>query len=1031
MDFSVPLPRLDYDEHGVIRQDYKYSDDLINPRNWKEDVSDFAGRINEYIDQRDRFGDIRSRELREIGLPLGEARKTIDVFQTMSGDILNNNILINIGKTIEKQYEHYTPVAGTPISQNVTTSIIDVDRLPREISNYLIDTSSIGNSLSNGISLLVSPDKIEYNTKFIADNDYYGGRVVGENPDISKYGLYPEIVGTDVAKMTSSSTDMTSVAFTSGGLFGWKFVTPQQRTVGSAGDFGSIIIDILFKTLKTGDNDLGNSTEITDDSKNNVMFIFKKLKNYYDPLITSNVISDLANVNEDIGPNPSAIASDRNPVVIGVKQDEYRKPDIYALWCVHRSIRTPFYNREIIKDNEAGVNIPNLFGYTINKTTGFNIEFKPKPSTYSDDVKQLKDKILNALKGSSDKKTLSVLSVNISELVTEYNVPISETTSLANTSINKDIIDRLDKLGDQAWFNIISQAFTALYLSLFVAADTDWPDVILKTGIEGTNVPLPRLEYKVQGSPSPGNIETFNDKINLIKYANAEYNKYRNTLRSYLGINKNSTMGGTSLMGSNPISLQKYGSVISYPGDTNVLESISGYMTMFLSDINTVEERLQQSLNNMSNMYWYRDVLRWLEVLFNIFKPNDAPLGRSYSSTEIKARFFQLEKILKILYSKEIKLMIDYLQKSKILQRRYESSGKIDKSLEKQIKITSYYTRSTICYIKRQILIIYYLLDKSLESWWTISPNPAVRRRRAVAPAFLEADFKPAYRIMKSSLIEWFRGEVSRLTSSVTEPEMIKEVRTLGRDVCESDKSNRLVKKTTSNKYLQDEKISAIRADSRFWLLLVANLKNKDIADISSEIQNLQRLYIPVYIKEGSKRKYYLFDIMPLVLKGNYKGNFGRKSAPQWLTARDLAKTRFPNSNSGIVMIANTSNNVAYHNSWQAISVDWFDKLVSKSDDAAASSGDPDKKLWLIRTGLFILINDREIYNSSVLRKETLGSNDVDTTSGGVSQMRALLHLYQEYTNSNKQSNSKFLSLVSRDYIKNEMTSSAVQFHTI
>ena len=51
MDFSVPLPRLDYDEHGEIRQDYKYSDDLINPRNWKDDVSDFSGRINEYIDQ--------------------------------------------------------------------------------------------------------------------------------------------------------------------------------------------------------------------------------------------------------------------------------------------------------------------------------------------------------------------------------------------------------------------------------------------------------------------------------------------------------------------------------------------------------------------------------------------------------------------------------------------------------------------------------------------------------------------------------------------------------------------------------------------------------------------------------------------------------------------------------------------------------------------------------------------------------------------------------------------------------------------
>jgi len=452
-------------------------------------------------------------------------------------------------------------------------------------------------------------------------------------------------------------------------------------------------------------------------------------------------------------------------------------------------------------------------------------------------------------------------------------------------------------------------------------------------------------------------------------------------------------------------------------------------MTMFLSDVSSVEERLQQALNNMGNMYWYRDILRWLEVLFDIFKPNDAPAGRSYSSSEIKAKFFQLEKILKILYSKQIKLMSDYLQKTTTLQRRYKTAGQINKSLEKQIKITSYYSRSTICYIKRQIMIVYYLLDKSLESWCTISPNPAVRKRRPVAPAFLEADFKTAYIIMKSSLIEWFRGEVSRLTSAIAEPELIKEVRTLSRDVCESDKGNRLVRKTVTNKYLQDEKVSEIRTDARFWLLLVANLKNKDIANISEEVQTLQRLYIPVYEKSGSKKKYYLFDIIPLVLRGNYKGAFGAKSSPQWLTAKEVSKTSFPKSNSGIVLIADTASDVAYHNSWQAISIEWFDKFLIKSD--AASGGDTDKKLWLIRTGLFILINDQQIYNSSILKKETLGSNDVETTSGGVSQMRELLQRYQEYTNRNREENRKYLSLVSREYVKNEMNSSAVQFHTV
>ena len=129
MNLTVPLPKLDYEEHGDLRKDYKYADDLINPGNWKDDISDFSGRINEYIDQRDRFGDIRSKELREIGLPLGEARKTMDVFQTMSGDILNNRVFIKLGKTIEDQYEHYTPVTGIAIPRTTTINITDVDKI--------------------------------------------------------------------------------------------------------------------------------------------------------------------------------------------------------------------------------------------------------------------------------------------------------------------------------------------------------------------------------------------------------------------------------------------------------------------------------------------------------------------------------------------------------------------------------------------------------------------------------------------------------------------------------------------------------------------------------------------------------------------------------------------------------------------------------------------------------------------------------------------------------------------------------------
>ena len=207
----------------------------------------------------------------------------------------------------------------------------------------------------------------------------------------------------------------------------------------------------------------------------------------------------------------------------------------------------------------------------------------------------------------------------------------------------------------------------------------------------------------------------------------------------------------------------------------------------------------------------------------------------------------------------------------------------------------------------------------------------------------------------------------------------------------------------------------------------MANLKNKDIStagSIDSEIRNLQQFYIPVYEMVGSKRKYYLFDIMPLLLKGNYKGTFGGMSEPQWLTSKDVAKMNFTKKNSDIVVIANSSNDVAHHDNWDAISVKWFDKLVQKSSEA----GNNNKKLWLIRTSLFILLNDQQIYNSPALNKVQLGSNDIDTSPNN---MRAMLQKYREYTNTDKEDKGKYVILVSREYVKNEMNSAMIQFQTI
>ena len=67
------------------------------------------------------------------------------------------------------------------------------------------------------------------------------------------------------------------------------------------------------------------------------------------------------------------------------------------------------------------------------------------------------------------------------------------------------------------------------------------------------------MEYLVDNIPY---YVKSDDRLKLIKISNSEYVKYRNTLKSLLGNNKNNIMGGTSLMGSSPISVERNGNLI-------------------------------------------------------------------------------------------------------------------------------------------------------------------------------------------------------------------------------------------------------------------------------------------------------------------------------------------------------------------------------------------------------------------------------------------------------------------------------------
>ena len=85
MNFSVSLPILKYGINESLRNEYKYADDLINPFSWVENISDYDKKINDYIDDRDKFAYIKQKDLRSIEIPPQELQKTVGIFKTLSG----------------------------------------------------------------------------------------------------------------------------------------------------------------------------------------------------------------------------------------------------------------------------------------------------------------------------------------------------------------------------------------------------------------------------------------------------------------------------------------------------------------------------------------------------------------------------------------------------------------------------------------------------------------------------------------------------------------------------------------------------------------------------------------------------------------------------------------------------------------------------------------------------------------------------------------------------------------------------------
>ena len=411
-------------------------------------------------------------------------------FKTISAKILNHTIFEEkIGKNIKNQYESYIPEAGFRPTQLRANKInyINVEKLPRFLLNTLEEMKIFKNNMRNGILKLLSKEFIDHHKKFLNEIklNLELPRTTAKNPYFSKYKVYPEIIGHDIAKMTGNKNTYNSVAIAAG-LFDWKYVTPQQRSVGSATDLGAMIIDIIADNLKI---------------KNN--------KELYNQLISSNIIDKLEDINSDRGD-----ITTRNPFLIGINDHEYRRPEMYSIWCANKVNKSIFYN----KNNENN-------GKILNFDLDLKTEYK-----YDDD-KSIKYQESKATQEDFN-KVIDILEKNLKidtkQIITNVNTSFNINTSLQEESIKTDIIKNLNNIDDNNKKKIIAKASTCLYLELLIAKSTNWQ---ILNEVYSLNIDI----YN-----EPNNIP---NKEQIIKLAHRANGEYREILERVIGITATSPMG--------------------------------------------------------------------------------------------------------------------------------------------------------------------------------------------------------------------------------------------------------------------------------------------------------------------------------------------------------------------------------------------------------------------------------------------------------------------------------------------------------
>lgn len=1037
---SVPQFRY-YNQHLNSRGMYAVADNFFNVTSdtWFKNLSAAEDKIKRYLASRDFY----SAHLASPNEDLRDLKHTTwnePVMQTMAGQFINHYVFRQIGTIIVKNYEHYDASTGTAPTKAVTVG--QADDLIKEVVDLSIDLEELQDTIKNNIA------SVSTNSQWLDRQEGYSekkdinppdGQIVMMNPDLSKFKLTPEIIGYDAMQITGtvSGASRFPQELVVDSLLGWSYTGLSERTVGSPGDFNSIIMDILIKQLST----IGTIPTLFPVTSGATVLdlVFQIGYSRYESLLTSDLPMKLESYGSDF-PN-----RDINPFFIGIIDSDARIPTHYLFWNLYKSVRTPFYDRTKVTMLQGGttdLNLYNKFSSVEMKydASGHILTLSSKQTSFNKSELKL---LWEGLVGNEDGSIVGNLekSLLMGASATQVFATLGEgtTDNVDKQLINRLMNDQLRKLDDGSIGQILTNAITAIYIMMFQLGLEDWsglgnqlsPPYPLGGDLSGVD-----RHYIQRNPPNPPQIITIDIQLVPISslappltnpttrpYERAQLDQLiafqcQRTLRSVLGNRPHMPMGGLTYQWNNSIQVTRVGKDVMYPGDLATMTTIGNYTNMWMADLLNIDKEVQFGLKRLSQMYWWRDIVKWMEMVYAVLNPGNYPATREERIT----RYNKLRSVIETIYAKQLLTIRNYMSSIRSLGRQGRSTSlqtQEDPARVRERKVSGILASRTICYLKKQVEIIYAILVAAQKEpfWVSVQPTPPYPNMSNLNTELF------------SKLRGWFRGEIAKLTSFTSDPKQVRLInKMLLTDYCETLTDQSIGKGySVSQQYITSEVTQFVTTDI-FWKLLARMLKANDNLPTDSSDNKFYGIYLPVYTKStiGNKYNYYLFDIMPYVLKKEI--NAGLKNSPQWLSGSDLVKTKaFPISNQGVIIIANRVNNISNDSKWKAINADWFQKVLDKANIRAKDTKTPERAFAIIRMAIYILLKDEKTWDTLFNGKDTgktigVDSNNEITVAGGKSDALkvALNKLFIE-DNAQKRVNNRMLEMMTRDMVERDI----------